>query len=452
MSDKQNKNHSIIFDTVIPIILFIAFTITVSVASYYFVKPDEKDFALEYNSIRHIVYPAVITSLFALFYIRTQTLYSSFQHESYISHKSPKFVWFLIKNINFWLEIIAFSVIWLAFDISKVFPFIYNGFLTENDFAEKAKLFVYILPIFMLISIIARGLAVLKWNSGKRKNLFQGFGKPNGVSEKERKVAVNPNRLIPTPHTLGTARYFSYSYSGENPALSATDEFVADYSPKAKRQAFLLLMAVFVFFIIAGDFIIGTVLATLVPFFIMLAKPPIMIAIAVIILSIPLIRRIKAIFTRISFTSKLKRLCKENKYKLSKIVSPIRSLFFKHNGENFNITVKQKTYSCKLIGVKKASLPILLSPDGTGEILHAFVFAGIKWFQYSKSFDFGYESKYKKVLIINPLSKFVYTAENGSLLELDNGDRVGDYYIYTAQGFLNSADRDCIETKEKKKC
>lgn len=450
MSDKQKYN--IIFDTVIPTLLLLALITAVSVTSYYFVKPGEKEFALEYNSIRHIVYPAVLTLLFTFFCIRTQTLYSAFQRESYVGCKSPGFVRFIIKNINFLFELIAFSAVYFAFDTSKVFPFLYNGFLGGNaGLAEKAKLFAYILPIFAVTSILARGFAVAKWNSSRRKNIFVGKGIPNGVFVKDRKVAVNANKLIPTPKHLGTVRYFSYNHSGENPAISATEEYITDYSQKSKRQAFLLLIAVFAFLIIAGDFITAVFLATLVPFFVMIAKPSIMIAIAVIIAAVPLIRRVKSVISRKRFISKLKKCCNANKYKLSKPVSHIKSLFFTHKGENFNITVKQKTYSCKLIGTKKASLPIIIYPDGTGEIIHAFVFAGIKWFQYSKTIKFGYESKYKKILIINPLSKFVYTAENGSVIELDNGDRIGDYYIYTAQSFLNSIERDCIE-REKNEC
>ena len=88
---------------------------------------------------------------------------------------------------------------------------------------------------------------------------------------------------------------------------------------------------------------------------------------------------------------------------------------------------------------------MIINQDGSGIRIHAFVFAGIKWFQKDVKFDFGYESKYKKVLIIHPNSKFVCTVKNGGITELDNGDRVGDYYVYTAQSFLNNINRDSIK-------
>ena len=108
-----------------------------------------------------------------------------------------------------------------------------------------------------------------------------------------------------------------------------------------------------------------------------------------------------------------------------------------------------KTFECKTIGTRKAKTPIVLDPDGTGITIHAFVFAGIRWWHYTEEFNFGFDSKYQKILIVNPNAKFIYKDRDGEYGELDNGDTVGDYRIHTGQSFLNGLNRNCLDRRVK---
>jgi hypothetical protein len=117
--------------------------------------------------------------------------------------------------------------------------------------------------------------------------------------------------------------------------------------------------------------------------------------------------------------------------------------------QTFIVTANGKTFECKLIGARKKSIPMVLDDDGSGIYIHAFVFAGIRWWHYTEEFEFGFDSKYQKILIINPNAKFVYKNRDGEYGELDNGDTVADYRIHTGQSFLNGLNRDCLDRKVK---
>ena len=63
--------------------------------------------------------------------------------------------------------------------------------------------------------------------------------------------------------------------------------------------------------------------------------------------------------------------------------------------EQVVLSANGKTFECKLIGAKKASIPIVLDEDGSGILIRAFVFAGIRWWHYTEEFEFGFDSKYQ---------------------------------------------------------
>ena len=103
-------------------------------------------------------------------------------------------------------------------------------------------------------------------------------------------------------------------------------------------------------------------------------------------------------------------------------------------------------------------------------------FISIELLSYTKTFSFGWEADCKKILIINPVPKKLLTPKGTSAIpvdeeseyyispksgglkpmvlkvtpkeptvELDNGDIIGGYEIYTARAFLNALERDVID-------
>ena len=83
--------------------------------------------------------------------------------------------------------------------------------------------------------------------------------------------------------------------------------------------------------------------------------------------------------------------------------------------------------------------------NGEGAIATHVRFARITLFSRVTQFEFGFQSEDQKILIINPVPKMLYRTENGKTTELDNGDVVDGYKVYTASGFLGALERGSID-------
>ena len=169
------------------------------------------------------------------------------------------------------------------------------------------------------------------------------------------------------------------------------------------------------------------------------------IILAIIIISPFAYRTIRAFRIRRSFLKGLKRLVDEKKCEITEIKHPYKSIFSVYKGESFRLTVNGVTYSCKLFGAPKKYTPFVLFPDGHGLWQVSIRVLRVELFTYNKHFNFGYESEFQKILIVNPIPKFYFTSFGRKIIALDNGDCVGGYKIYSATAFLNSIDRDCLD-------
>ena len=66
-------------------------------------------------------------------------------------------------------------------------------------------------------------------------------------------------------------------------------------------------------------------------------------------------------------------------------------------------------------------------------------------FRVSAEVDYTFEAPGKKLLILNPPTKFVKISHQGTTKDADNGDRVGEYTIYSSGSFLRTLDRNAIQ-------
>jgi hypothetical protein len=184
------------------------------------------------------------------------------------------------------------------------------------------------------------------------------------------------------------------------------------------------------------------------PFFVMLykeARVQVLIILLILIATPFIYRAVRAFRIRRKLLKGLEQLSKEKKCEITEIKYPYKSIFSVYKGESFRLTVDGVTYSCKLFGAPKKYTPFVLFPDGHGLWQISVRVLRTEWFTYNKHFNFGYESEFPKILIVNPIPKFYFTAFRGKIFALDNGDSVGDYKIYSATAFLNSIDRNCLD-------
>lgn len=332
------------------------------------------------------------------------------------------------------IELILFGAVYLILPpkiLHSGYVWLFAGF--ESGFIAKIKVLAITLPILFMLYILANLSAMNYWNKEGRESRE----KYKWLSEKElsERKKTEKSEMIRFKITL------IFSYFASSMALI---------------------------------FLIPALIMTLSPILTLFLDLKILIFALLLIFFPWIYRNARAIIKRYKFLRQLKKLCRERKYRLSKIKSPYKSLFKPQEGENFSVYIQKKRYSCKLITSKKRSQPIYIMPNGTAAFLVKIRFLRLVLFSYTKSFDFSYEADCKKVLIINPIpqkvllpraefsdlmdeapmltgrsNRRIFTAKvsNGSSdsHELDNGDIVGGYEIYSARAFLNALERDCID-------
>ena len=154
----------------------------------------------------------------------------------------------------------------------------------------------------------------------------------------------------------------------------------------------------------------------------------------------------KRIQKRKKFISKLKKLASEANYELSDIQKPYLSIFKRTTGASFTITAHQKSYSCKLISGKRKNIPIIFSDQGFLVFRRIIRIGKSELFSIYSKYDYSFESDLKKCLIITCIPANCYFKDStGHMRKIDTGEKIGEYTIYSASGFLGSLERDCLD-------
>lgn len=164
------------------------------------------------------------------------------------------------------------------------------------------------------------------------------------------------------------------------------------------------------------------------------------VAVFVLIVCLILAIILRAYNKRKKCIKELKKVCDENKYVLSEIHAPYSSVFKLCEGENFRVIVKDKVYSCKFIGVRNKYIPLIIHENGALEFVYSTRILNL----HTRK-TYCYESEHKKILIVNPTPKFVYTFRDGKTVGIDNGENIGDYKFYTASAFLRALEFNALD-------
>ncbi len=158
-----------------------------------------------------------------------------------------------------------------------------------------------------------------------------------------------------------------------------------------------------------------------------------------------------ALNTRRTFLRSFKELCVKEGYEIKDqaINNPYFSILKPFIRESFVVTAHGDSYSCKLLGFSKKNNPLYFLDNKKVNYVKVFNLLKAELFRYSESFSFDYDSPHKKIIILNPTPKFVYLSSDGKNTEIENGDRIGEYIIFTGTGFLNALGRNSIIIKPK---
>jgi len=169
-------------------------------------------------------------------------------------------------------------------------------------------------------------------------------------------------------------------------------------------------------------------------FIVTLIKPSPLTAVVVAVtpIAIYFYRILNSISKRRKLINELKK-----KYEITDVKRPISSIFSYKDGENFTVSHNDLTYSVKLISGRKRKIPVVFYPDGHLEYIIRFGIRGL-YYEYSKHYTFDYSSEHPKIIVVNPVPRKLHTFHEAKLVDLDNGDKVGEYKIYTATAFLRA--------------
>ncbi len=164
------------------------------------------------------------------------------------------------------------------------------------------------------------------------------------------------------------------------------------------------------------------------------------------------------------FMRDLRALCRAEGYELFDLKHPYLSIFRDGKSYTFGIRNAKKTYTCRILAGVRRSNNMYLSDDGkcvrsfgihapTARMARSGPFVQVhvrkddseelEMFRVTSTSNYTFEGEGEKVLIINPVPRKVYIKNVGQRKhEVDNGDRINEYSIYTGNAFLRKLERE----------
>lgn len=409
-------------------------------------------------------------------------------------------------------SLISFLLIFFASSTSHYF--VYNGLFSgmiEDGVMPPALVFLYSATVYLIaFFLFARTFAV--YHKPFRRE-FAPCQRNTTESLKEKFLLLfqTPSFLIPLAVTVASILLFPHSSVGKHLASAV---FGNSYSygnimlMTVLALPFLFVLFVFAYLTAARNirnegireklkqnetpirsfvwelfnlFLAVVCASIMIPLLIVIASQFLIFlvfvpTIIVAALAFIVLRYIRAIRIRSKFLHSLKETCRKNRYYLSKIKSPYRSLFFITDGMSFSIKDKNgKQYDCKLLHSIKRTAPMFFHRDGFATSVSPVNFFKAELFYRVKTMPYSFESDNAKCVIVCPIprafyarneasdsevdsavteSKMIFAGIGGGMKsgglyetglpknsrsrELDIGDSFNGYKFYNATGFLNA--------------
>ncbi len=170
---------------------------------------------------------------------------------------------------------------------------------------------------------------------------------------------------------------------------------------------------------------------------------------------------LRALFKRMGYIKRLRRLCKAYRFELLSLKHPYLSVFRQPKGYTFALRADKKTYYCRLIASVSRSKKMIISDNGScirrwsfhipqPQFARSGAFLQVndrgngddrELFGIESSFDYTFEADGEKLLLLNPVSKRTQKELQKHRSEMDNGDRIGEYSVFTGNAFLRYLER-----------
>lgn len=174
---------------------------------------------------------------------------------------------------------------------------------------------------------------------------------------------------------------------------------------------------------------------------------------------------------RIVFIRNLKKTCKKFGFRVFDMRHPYLSIFHDGKKYTFGIEANGKIYYCRILASIKRSNKMILDDGGICTRRFSFhipaplmVRSGPflqvadrgngddrEFFHIDSKANYTFEidREGSKILIINPVPKRVIRKVEGYSVDADNGDKIGDYQIFTGNAFLRSLKMESVAFDRK---
>ena len=189
-----------------------------------------------------------------------------------------------------------------------------------------------------------------------------------------------------------------------------------------------------------------------------------------ILLLIVAVFYLRTFVARVKLIRKLKKVCKERGYELFDLKRPYRSIFRDNEKYTFAVSIGKTTYYCRLIAcinrgnkytfsddgiltrVKMIHMPKVVRMSSAGGYVQMADYGtgdDLELFGFSSEIDYTFEADGEKILLLNPTPRRVLKKNDKHTAEMDNGDKIGEYSVYTGNAFLRLIDRLGEDRKER---
>lgn len=399
------------------------------------------------NSNQPLVVSAIVACLYCFAVSRTHLEFSKSLRNYYYSLDCyPKRLKFVVLSSGFITDTVFFAVAFALTDID-IIPGYFASLKSYETVLQDYAILLIALGAFIIIDFLALYSGVATWIRSEDEAEIQNRG-----MDDETVLAKQSSKLVPTVPKFAAMRFLARTYTvNANTSPDMTYDYKlsdSDFSKKKLVGSYFVIALGCALFILFGEYVYQ--IAELVRLAItkVILTWQFAVVVAAVILAVFCIRIFNAFFKRYKFAKKLREVCNENPNIKITAVHPFKTLFARKQSGNecdLVLSVDENEYSCSFITCKSKSDPVILDGDGKLFMIHALTFAGIKLFQHTAKSEYAFYSDNSKILIVNPVSKFIYILKDGKLTELDNGDDVGEYKIFTGNSFINALNRNCLD-------
>ena len=219
---------------------------------------------------------------------------------------------------------------------------------------------------------------------------------------------------------------------------------------KGFLRQILLYIALGFFYILSARTLLAMlgVAATLLALFVLVAG-----WLGAAVLAVFLLKNTRVLRARRRLCKRLRRICRQKKYRLRGPHRLYRSFFFPSEGPHFSVEIGKEIYDCRVYSTRGYMKHISVDDDG---YVTATPFVAMTAFAlrralmqsfmlpYSVRTPYSFESKYRKILIITPAVHRWFIKDEHGTRNADIGTNAFGYKLYNAETFLGLLDRDAL--------